>query len=714
MVNSPAHSPVNPPAAPRHPVTRSFHGHDFVDEYEWLRDKTAQETLDYLNAENDHTKARTEHLEQLAENIYSEIKSRVKQTDMSIPVRSGDHWYYGRTEEGKDYGYSCRIPVAEADDPWVPPVIPDDGPVEGEQILLDLNAMAEGHEFFSLGASSVTLSGRYLAYSVDTEGDERFDLHVKDLETGELLADRIEGVFYGATWAGEEYLFYQRVDDAWRPDTVWRHRIGTPVDEDVCVFREEDERYFTGIGSTRSERYLFIESASKITSETRVLDLDNPTGEFEVLWEREPGVEYTVDHAVIDGEDRWVVTHNATGPNFAVGECAALRGDALPGLRELTELITHRDDVRIEGVDTYQHQIIAAYRRGAIGRLAVMVLPESGYGEFTELDFDEELYTAGALGNPEWDAPVIRISYGSFTTPARLYDYRVATGEYTLLKEQEVLGGYHREDYTAYRLWTTAADGERIPVSVVHRADLDVDKPQPTLLYGYGSYESSIDPGFSIARLSLMDRGMIFAVAHVRGGGEMGRAWYDNGKQLSKKNTFTDFIDVADDLIARGVTEPSRLVAEGGSAGGMLMGAVANLAGDRFAGIQAVVPFVDPLTSMLMPELPLTVTEWDEWGDPFHDPEVYDYMASYAPYENVEAKDYPDILAVTSLNDTRVLYVEPAKWIARLRATATGGEFLLKTEMSAGHGGVSGRYSKWRQTAFEYAWTANKAAGVAE
>lgn len=702
---------VNPPVAPRHPVTRSFHGREFVDEYEWLRDKESQETLDYLNAENEYTKARTSHLEKLAENIYTEIKSRVKQTDMSVPVRSGDWWYYGRTEEGKDYGYSCRLPVAATDDPWIPPTIPETGRPEGEQIVLDLNELAEGHEFFSLGASSVTTSGRYLAYSVDTTGDERFDLYIKDLETGELLDDRLEGVFYGATWAGEEYLFYQRVDDAWRPDTVWRHKVGTPASEDVLVFREDDERYFTGIGSTRSERWLIIESASKITSETRVLDLDNPTGEFEVLWEREPGVEYSVDHAVVGGTDRWVVTHNATGPNFAVGECAA---DALVPLRELNELIAHRDDVRIEGIDTFRDQIIAAYRRGAIGRLAVMVLPSEGYGEFEELEFDEELYTAGSLGNPEWDAPVIRISYGSFTTPARLYDYRVATGEYTLLKEQEVLGGYDRDEYTAHRLWATAPDGEKIPVSVVHRADLDTDRPQPMLLYGYGSYESSIDPGFSVARLSLMDRGLIFAVAHVRGGGEMGRRWYDDGKQLTKKNTFTDFIAVADDLIARGLTEPSKLVAEGGSAGGMLMGAVANLAGDRFAGIQAVVPFVDPLTSMLKPELPLTITEWDEWGDPFHDPEVYDYMASYAPYENVEAKNYPDILAVTSLNDTRVLYVEPAKWIAKLRATATGGEFLLKTEMSAGHGGVSGRYSKWRQTAFEYAWTVHKAAGVTQ
>lgn len=709
---SPQATEVAAPIAPKHPVTRTHHGIDFVDDYEWLRNKTAPETLDYLTAENDYTEANSTHLAQLQENIYTEIKSRVQETDMSVPTRAGDYWYYGRTMEGKSYGISCRIPVSDADDPWVPPTISEGEQVPGEQIVLDLNELAEGHEFFSLGASSVTTSGRYLAFSTDTEGNERFTLQIKDLNTGQLLADRLVGIFYGATWAGEDYIFYQLVDDAWRPDSVWRHRIGTDQSEDVRVFHEPDARFNTGVGTTRSEKYLMIYSESKITSEAWVLELDNPTGEFRPLWERETGVEYMADHAVVRGEDRWVVVHNATGPNSAIGECAALSGDQLPKLTELNELMAHRDDVRIEGVDTFRDFHIAAYRSEAIGKLAVMQLDEDGYGEFTELEFDEELYTAGSLGNPEWDAPVIRVSYGSFTTPTQLLDYEVATGKRTLLKQQQVLGGYDREEYTSYRLWTTAADGAQIPVSIVHRVDLDTGQTNPTMLYGYGSYESSIDPGFSISRLSLLDRGMIFAIAHVRGGGEMGRLWYDHGKMTMKKNTFTDFIDVADDLIARGLTEPTKMVAEGGSAGGMLMGAVANLAGDRFTGIQAVVPFVDALTSMLMPELPLTVTEWDEWGDPLHEKDVYEYMASYSPYENVTAKDYPDILAVTSINDTRVLYVEPAKWIAKLRDTATGGKFLLKTEMSAGHGGVSGRYAKWRETAFEYAWTIHQATGL--
>ncbi len=706
-----AFEPLNPPVAAIRPLTRSFHGIDFVDDYEWLREKESQETIDYLEAENAFTKQETEHLETLRDNIYEEIKSRVKETDMSVPVRAGKFWYYSRTEEGKSYGYSCRIPVVEGADAWIPPEIPVGEPADGEHIILDANELAEGHDYFSIGASTVTTSGRLLAYSTDTTGEERFTLKIKDLETGELLDDTLTGIFYGATWVGEDYLFYQRVDDAWRPDTVWRHKVGSPVEADVLVYHEADERYSTWVGTTRSDKYILMGAASKITSEVRVLPFDEPEAEPQVLISRISGVEYDIDHAVVAGRDVWLVTHNATGPNFAVGWAPV---DELTSLESLESLVSHHDDVRIEGVDTYRDHIIIGYRSGAIGRIAVMKLNDAGFGTFEELHFDEELYTVVSGGNPEWDAPVIRVNYGSFITPTQLFDYWVDSGERTLLKQQEILGGYNREDYTASRLWVTATDGAQVPVSLVHRADLDLNKPNPTLLYGYGSYESSIDPGFSIARLSLLDRGMIFAVAHVRGGGEMGRGWYDNGKTTFKKNTFTDFIDVADALIAKGVTSPEQLVAEGGSAGGMLMGAIANMAGDRFKAIEAVVPFVDPLTSMLMPELPLTVIEWDEWGDPLHEKDVYDYMASYAPYENVEAKKYPNILAVTSLNDTRVLYVEPAKWIAQLRARATDGQFLLKTEMVAGHGGVSGRYEKWRETGFEYAWLVNQASGVTE
>lgn len=702
---------LTPPIAAKHPITREFHGRSFADDYEWMRDKESAETLDYLRAENAYTEQETAHLKELTENIFQEVKSRVKETDMSVPSRRGQYWYYGRSVEGKNYGISCRVPVAEDADPWTAPVIPEEGAPEGEEILLDANELAEGTEFFAMGASTVSDSGNLLAYSVDTAGDERFSLVIKDLRTGELLSDRLDGIFYGATWVGDDYIFYTTVDDAWRPDTVWRHKVGTEQSEDVQVMHEADERFNIGVGSIRSEKYLFIVICSKLTSETWVLDRTDPEGEFQVLWQREAGVDYDVDYAEIDGQAYWFVTHNASGPNFTLATTPLAVGEDLAPLRDLDVLIPHREDARLEGVDTYRDQVVVGYRRGGIGRAAIMDV-RHGWSEFKELNFNEELYTVSVGGNPEWDAPVLRVSYTSFIQPSQLFDYRVETGEYTLLKEQEVPGGYNKDDYVAYRMWTQASDGTQIPVSIVHRADLDRTKANPTLLYGYGSYETSMDPYFSVFRLSLMDRGMIFAMAHVRGGGEMGRTWYDDGKLLQKKNTFTDFIAVADDLIARGVTTADQMVAEGGSAGGLLMGAVANMAPDRFTAIQASVPFVDPLTSVLKPELPLTVIEWEEWGDPYHDPEVYDYMKSYAPYENVTAQNYPDILAITSLNDTRVLYVEPAKWIAKLRDTAKGGQFLLKTEMVAGHGGVSGRYDKWRQNAFEYAWAINKATGL--
>ncbi|WJY98256.1 S9 family peptidase [Corynebacterium fournieri] len=691
-----------PPVAEKRPITRSFHGREFVDDYEWLRDKENPEVIAHLEAENAYTESKTAGWSGLVDDVYGEIKSRVKETDMSVPQRQGDWWYYARTVEGKDYAISCRVPTA--DEPWSPPEIADEMP--GEQVLLDVNELAQGHEFFSLGASSVSTSGRLLAYSFDTAGDERFTMRIKNLDTGELLDDQLDEVFYGALWAGEDYVFYLRVDDAWRPHQVWRHKVGTDAAEDVLVYEEADEKFGIGIGADRAERYLFILSSSSLTSEYRVVPLAEPTREPQVMWEREAGLEYSVNLAVVGGEEQWVVTHNAHGPNFCL---ATVPVGTYPPLKQLDVLVEHSDTVRIEGVDTYRDFAFMAYRRGGISRLAVAPLGER-FGEFTELEFSEELYTVGLGGNPEWDAPVVRVVYSSYTQPTQVLDYEVATGEMTLLKEQEVEGGYDAAEYEAFRVWATAPDGEQVPVSVVRRKDAQM--PAPALLYGYGSYEASMDPGFSVARLSLLDRGMVWACAHVRGGGEMGRGWYDNGKMLHKTNTFTDFVACADRIVELGLTTHEQLVAEGGSAGGLLMGAVANMAPEKFAGIQAIVPFVDPLTSILKPELPLTVGEWEEWGDPYHDPQVYDYMAKYAPYENVTAQKYPDILAVTSLNDTRVLYVEPAKWVAKLREVATGGEILLKTEMSAGHGGVSGRYARWKQTAFEYAWTLVKSGAV--
>lgn len=705
---------------------RSVHGIEFLDNYEWLRDKEAAATIDLLKAENAYTEQETKHLDTLKENIYQEIKSRVKETEMSVPTRKGQYWYYSRTEEGKSYAYSCRVPVKPGQDAWKAPEISVDNPPADEQIMLDINQLAEGHEFISLGAASVSPNGELLTYSVDTAGDERFDLRIKNLTTGEHLSDEIQGVFYGAQWVGNEYVFYQRVDEAWRPHSIWRHKVGTNASEDVEIFNEADERFSVGMGLTRSKKYLIIQTSSRLSTEIWVIDANKPESKPRLLHRRKPDLEISADHAVVGGQDIWMVLHNQEGPNFSLGWVGVEEHERAGNedlLTKLQELIAHRDTVRLEDVDIYRDQMVLAYREGATPRAAVMdlrgvesLLTASTHtvANFEEITFDEELYSVSAGGNPEWEAPVIRVGYTSFTTPSRVFDYWIETKELQLLKEQEVLGEFNREDYVANRMWVTARDGARIPVSLVRRKALDMSKPNPMLLYGYGSYEYSLDPGFSISRLSMLDRGLIFAIAHVRGGGEMGRGWYDTGKIKHKKNTFTDFIDVADALIEQEITAPSMLVAEGGSAGGLLMGAVANMGGDRFTAIQASVPFVDPLTSMLMPELPLTVGEWEEWGDPLHDREIYEYMASYAPYENIEAKPYPDILAITSLNDTRVLYVEPAKWIAKLRELATGGKFLLQTEMVAGHAGVSGRYEQWRKTAFELSWSIHAASGITQ
>jgi oligopeptidase B len=732
-----------PPVAEKIPVERLHHGNSFIDDYEWLRDKDDPQVLAHLAAENQYTDEQTEHLDLLCEQIFEEIKGRTKETDLSVPVREGSWWYFTRTLEGKQYGIHCRAPISE-DDEWEPPelehddvITDDDGLVlcavqigageldgtvheksveelPGEEVLLDDNVEAEGHEFYALGSLDVSSDGTRMLYAVDTVGDERYTVRIRDLATGENLPDEIPNTSAGALFdPSGRFVFYTTVDDAWRPDTVWRHEVGSPAGADVQIFREPDEKYWVGIGLTRSRKYLLIDLESKITSETHILDADDPTGEFRVVWPRREGVEYSVEHAVLGGEDRLLIVHNDGAMDFELVDVPA---DAPQSDGRV--LVPHRRGVRIEGVDAFAGQLVLEYRREALTRIAVATLddgavagePEEDGGfdpttelDWVELEFEESLFSVGVGGNPEWTQPVVRMHYTSFVTPTTVFDYDVATGDRSVLKRQPVLGGYNPDMFEQRREWATAEDGTRVPISLVYRKDwVEPGRPSPLLLYGYGSYEHSIDPGFSIPRISLLDRGMIFAVAHVRGGGELGRAWYEEGKKLHKRNTFTDFVACANHLLENDWTSPDRLVAEGGSAGGLLMGAVANLAPRDFAGIMAQVPFVDPLTSILDPSLPLTVVEWDEWGNPLEDPEVYAYMRSYSPYENVHAAGYPKILAITSLNDTRVLYVEPAKWVAKLREV--GAPVLLQVEMSAGHGGVSGRYRAWRKRAFEYAW----------
>ncbi|MEV4097107.1 S9 family peptidase [Streptosporangium saharense] len=676
-------SSQTPPTAKKVPSERVHHGDTVVDDYAWLTVKDDPETIAYLEAENAYTRQATSHLEGLQETIFQEIKGRTLETDLSVPTRKKGWWYYSRTEEGKQYGIQCRV-AADGD---APPELKAGEPLPGEQVLLDGNELAGDNDFFSMGTSSVSPDGTLLAYSVNFTGDERFTLRVKDLTTGELLDDEVSGIFYGGAWSADgRAFFYTTVDDAWRPNRVHRHMIGTSTEEDVVVHQEDDERFWIGVGLTRSERYLVLSAGSKITSEVRILEADDPTGEFRLVRPRETGVEYGLDHA----GDHFLILHNQNAENFELATAP------LDAPADWTPLIEHRADTRLLNVEAFQGYTVVHLRRD--GLTGIRVLPEGA--EPYEISFPEPIYDVAPSGNPEFVTERLRLGYTSMVTPPSVYDYDLRARELILLKRKTVLGGYDPADYEQFREWATAEDGTRVPISIVARKG--VERPAPTVLYGYGSYEISIDPSFSAARLSLLDRGFVFAVAHIRGGGEMGRHWYEDGKFQQKKNTFTDFVAAAKHLAAENWS--SSIIARGGSAGGLLMGAVANLSPETFAGVVAEVPFVDALNTILDPSLPLTVIEWDEWGDPLHNAEVYEYMKSYTPYENVSGQIYPPILAITSLNDTRVYYHEPAKWIARLREVGKGGPFLLKTEMEAGHGGRSGRYDSWREEAFVLAW----------
>jgi oligopeptidase B len=689
---------AGPPAAKRIPHQRTFHGDTVIDEYAWLADKEDPDTIGYLKAENAYAEAATAGLSGLREAIFAEIKARTQESDLSVPVRKGGWWHYSRTVEGKQYSVQCRREVRPGE--VIPPLPADGQPLDGEEVLLDGNELARGREFFSLGAFRISPDQRWLAYSTDFRGDERYTIRIKDLATGDLLPDEIPNTYAGAAWSLDgSTLFYTTVDDAWRPCRVWRHRVGTPADADVMVFSESDERFHVYVGMSRSERYLAISSISKLTSEVWLLDSATPEGEFSVVAPRRHGVEYHVE----DAGDRLLILHNDGAENFEIA--TAPPGDPAAW----TPLVPHRADTRLLSVDAFADFVVVYFRRDGLTGLAV----RGGGGEH-EIAFPEPVYRVGPGANPEFNADRYRLSYTSLVTPGSVYDCDMATGELTLLKRQPVLPApdgtpYQGEDYEQHREWAVADDGTRVPISLVCKKGTPRDGSAPCLLYGYGSYELSRDPGFSIPALSLLDRGFVYAIAHVRGGGEMGRHWYTDGKLLRKKNTFTDFIACARHLAERRWTSSDRLVARGGSAGGLLMGAVANMAPEAFAGIVAQVPFVDALNTILDPSLPLTVTEWEEWGDPLHDPQVYAYMKSYTPYENVTGQAYPPIFALAGLNDTRVYYHEPAKWIARLRAVASGGPFLLKTEIDAGHGGRSGRYDAWLEEALVLAWVVGTA-----
>jgi oligopeptidase B len=582
------------------------------------------------------------------------------------------------------------------------------GSTPGETVILDENELAEGHDYFAVGDLSISPDQNLAVYSTDINGGERYELRFRTCSTpggdpGVELEDVVPDVYYGVAWANDNAtVFYTRPDDAMRPWQIWRHALGTPTIDDVLVFQEDDDRFYVGVDRTRSGRFVVVSSSSKVTSEVWLVDADDPTAAPTLVEPREQGHEYHVEHHVGPGGDRLFVLSNAgEAENFALLSTPV----ASPGRASWTEVIPHRDDVRLDDVDAFADFLVVSERAEAVERLRVLQLgPNGDVVDDHVLAMPDEVYSAWLGGNLDYDTPTLRYQYTSLVIPTSAYDYDPRARTSTLVKRQPVVG-YDPEQYESRRAWATAIDGTRIPISIVYRRDLRGEGPSPMLLSGYGSYEVSIDPTFSAARVSLLDRGVVFAIAHIRGGGELGRRWYDDGKLLRKTNTFTDFVACAERLVEEGWTSPDRLAARGGSAGGLLMGAVANLRPDLFRAIVAEVPFVDCLTTILDETLPLTITEWEEWVDPVHDADVYALMKSYSPYDNVAAQPYPALLVTGGLNDPRVQYWEPAKWVAKLRVTKTDDQLLvLKMEMGAGHSGPSGRYDAWRDEAFVLAF----------
>jgi oligopeptidase B len=697
--------------APRRPTVLEAHGDRRVDEWFWLRDREDPEVQALLRAENAYTERETAPLADLRESLFTEMKARIVETDLSVPVRKGPWWYYVRTVEGADYVIHCRLPAAgPGRDSATPPSVSEEHPVD-EQVLLDENVLAATQGYLDVANLAVSPGHARLAYAADTTGDEHFTLRVRDLESGDDLADTIEGTSYGVAWANDDTsLFYTRPDAANRPYQLWRHRVGTSPDADVLVVEEPDERFHLGVGRTKDGEYVVVEMQSRITSEVHVIPAGRPEEAPKVVEPRRQGVEYGVEHH----GGAFLMLTNDEAENFRV---VATPADD-PSRRNWSELIPHRADVRLEGLDVFADHVVSYERRQGMPRIRVIGLARESR------DWDQPL-SEGYLvpcpetpsaswggPNPEFASRSLRYEYSSLVTPRSVYDLDLDTGDAVLRKRQPVLGDYDPDHYVTERHWAVAPDGTEVPMSIVVRRDVARDGTAPCLLYGYGSYEISIDPVFSSLRLSLLDRGFVFAIAHVRGGGELGRHWYEDGKLLAKPNTFTDFVACAHKLVEDLWTTPQRLVVRGGSAGGLLVGAVANLAPELFRAVVAEVPFVDCLSTMLDDTLPLTVIEWEEWGNPVEDPEVYSVMKSYTPYENVRATPYPDMLVTAGLEDPRVGYWEPAKWVQKLRAADPKGRILFKVELDSGHAGPSGRYEAWRDEAFVVAFVLD-AVGIA-
>ncbi|HET7006209.1 MAG TPA: S9 family peptidase [Candidatus Binatia bacterium] len=660
------------------PTRLETHGHVRVDDYYWLRQRDNPEVIRYLTEENDFAAKTMAHTQEFEKKLFEEIKGRIKQSDLSVPYKRDDYFYYTRFETGKEYPIYCRKL----------------GSVDGaEQVMLDGNVLATGHEFFSIGGSAVSSGQDLLAYAIDTQGRRIHTTYLKNLSTGTMLPDVIPNVTENLAWGNDNRtLFYGKQDETTlRQHQIWRHVVGTDPATDKLVYQEDDETFGVYIFKTKSKKYLMLVSAQTITHEYRYLEADRPGGEFKVFLRRARGHEYQVDHI----DERFLIRTNDRAKNFRLMSTPV----AQPGRAHWREIIAHRDDVYLGDFDLFKDYLVLEER--ARGLTQIRVVPWSGT-DAHYLEFAEPAYRAHLGANMEINTNIVRFDYTSMKTPQAVYDYDMSSRERKLLKQEEVLGGFNADDYVTERLYAPASDGTEIPLSLLYRKGLMKDGMNPTLLYGYGSYGASIDAAFASPRLSLVDRGFVFAIAHIRGGQELGRQWYDDGKLLKKKNTFTDFIACAEYLIQQRFTKQDKLFAMGRSAGGLLMGAVSNLRPDLFKGIVAEVPFVDVVTTMLDPSIPLTTGEYDEWGDP-NKKEFYDYMLSYSPYDHVERKNYPAMLITGGLHDSQVQYWEPAKWVAKLRELKIGNNpVLLKTNMDAGHGGASGRFRRHQETAFSY------------
>ncbi|MDO4913688.1 MAG: prolyl oligopeptidase family serine peptidase [Bifidobacteriaceae bacterium] len=781
---------IQPPVAQEHDHFRVFHGDIFNDVYDWMKDKHSEQVQQYVAQQNTYADYRLRAVEGLKKNLFAELKSRVQETDTSVPVRMDGYWYFTRVQEGKQYGIQCRIPV-EVQEDWQAPSIDvqsEPGSLENEQIVFDTNEHAKGYDFFQIGSMDISSDGNVLLYGVDTTGDERYDYTVKKIDSSEILDESLRNIGSATLSPDGTWVFYTVLDEAWRPCAVYRHKVGTTRQEDVEVFSEPDERFWIGVDVSFDKRHYVINANSKTTSEVLLLDTANPTGEFSTILPRQQDVEYDVNFACFERENEAdipvaIICHNAFNPNFEI-DILDLRKCKPPftleQLRHATRIAqgspygceawiaSHSEDshvisdqffddtnpkilqgsrgLSVDGLSLYQHFVLLSYRSNGLTHLAYMrkqdaledfladkpwdfieINPDSNsdtqlhveqanievlsalndkHIEKFELTPGSHVYSIGATSNPSYDAPSFRYGCTSFTQPSQLHEVRVDTREDVILRQSVILGDFKAEDYAERMIWIQARDNTAVPVSLVWKKSA-LQTPAPTFAIGYGAYEISSNPSFSVARLSMLDRGVLYVLPHIRGGGELGRAWYEQGRRLHKKHSFEDFIDAVRSVQNLGFADASRTVANGGSAGGLLMGAVANMAPECFAGIEADVPFVDALTSILDPTLPLTVTEWEEWGDPLHNHEVYEYMKSYSPYENAPDKhhrvqNFPQIFITTSMNDTRVLYVEPLKWLARLQSA--GVDAFAKIEVEAGHGGVSGRYKQWEEVSLENAW----------